>query len=67
MDRIVVKDEIKKRLTDSVETALKIGSSSLVVAEENQKEDILVRNLNPHLLYWRWYNCLFPENQVNPV
>jgi excinuclease ABC subunit A len=34
VDRLVLKAEIKKRLTDSVETALKVGNSSLLLAVE---------------------------------
>jgi len=45
VDRITVKDEAKKRLTDSVETALKVGGGSLIVSEGSTKDDILFSEL----------------------
>jgi excinuclease ABC subunit A len=40
VDRLVIKNGIKKRLTDSLETALKLGSG-LVIIEEVGKEDYI--------------------------
>ncbi len=50
VDRLLIKDEVKKRLADSVETALKIGGSSLIITEERQNKkgagDILFSELH---------------------
>jgi excinuclease ABC subunit A len=35
VDRLILKQDIRKRLTDSVETALKVGKSSLLLMVEN--------------------------------
>jgi excinuclease ABC subunit A len=40
VDRLVVGDNIKKRLADSIETALKLGSG-IVLIEVNNKEDLV--------------------------
>ena len=40
VDRLIIKDDIKTRLTDSIETALKIGKG-LVVADVMGKEEML--------------------------
>jgi excinuclease ABC subunit A len=40
VDRLVIKPEIKKRLTDSIETALKVGKGTVVVAL-GEKRDIV--------------------------
>ncbi|MDD5679980.1 MAG: excinuclease ABC subunit UvrA [Candidatus Omnitrophica bacterium] len=45
VDRITVKDEAKKRLTDSVETALKVGNGSLIVSEGPPRNDVLFSEL----------------------
>ena len=39
VDRISVKDGIKKRLTDSIETALRIGGGTLIVLNEKDKTE----------------------------
>ncbi|MCP4650729.1 MAG: excinuclease ABC subunit UvrA [PVC group bacterium] len=36
VDRLILKKDIKKRLTDSVETALKVGNSTLIVGVEEK-------------------------------
>ena len=45
---MVIKDEVKKRLADSVETALKIGGGSLIVADDKKGkgEDVLFSELH---------------------
>ncbi len=40
VDRIVITPKIRKRLTDSVETALKVGNGTIIVDEENVKEHL---------------------------
>src|SRR5574342_907251 len=40
VDRLVVKDGIRPRLTDSVETALKEGSGTLVVADAEKEQQV---------------------------
>jgi excinuclease ABC subunit A len=41
VDRLVIKPEIKKRLTDSVETALKVGKGIVVVSFSGKKADMV--------------------------
>ncbi|MBN1526040.1 MAG: excinuclease ABC subunit UvrA [Candidatus Omnitrophica bacterium] len=41
VDRLAIKDGVRKRLTDSVETALEAGEGLLVVHIEGKKEDVL--------------------------
>src|SRR5574342_920265 len=40
VDRLVVKDGIRSRLTDSVETALKEGSGTLIVADAEKEQQV---------------------------
>src|SRR5574341_287539 len=40
VDRLVVKDGIRSRLTDSVETALKAGNGTLVVADADKEQKV---------------------------
>src|SRR5574342_732523 len=40
VDRLVVKDGIRPRLTDSVETALKEGSGTLIVADAEKEQQV---------------------------
>jgi excinuclease ABC subunit A len=40
IDRLVVKKDIRSRLTDSVETALKEGKGTLIVAEADQEQRV---------------------------
>jgi len=47
VDRLIIKDDIKKRLTDSVETALKYGNGTLII-NSGEKEE----------LYSELYACL---------
>lgn len=54
VDRLVVKDEKKKRLADSVETALKIGASSLVIADASDKR----RTKGSDVLFSELYACV---------
>ncbi|MFC1703617.1 excinuclease ABC subunit UvrA [Candidatus Omnitrophota bacterium] len=41
VDRLVVKPEIKKRLTDSVETAIKVGKGIIIVYDQAEDKDKL--------------------------
>lgn len=41
VDRLIVKPEIKKRLTDSVETALKTGKGTVIVSSSNANRDLV--------------------------
>lgn len=43
VDRVIIKDDVKKRLTDSVETALSAGNGLVIVSieERSAKDDIL--------------------------
>ena len=41
VDRLTIKPEVKKRLTDSVETALKVGKGIVIVAHAAHKEDLV--------------------------
>ncbi|MBU4375850.1 MAG: excinuclease ABC subunit UvrA [Candidatus Omnitrophica bacterium] len=45
VDRLAVKKDASRRLTDSVETALKIGRGSLIVYENSPKDDVLFSEL----------------------
>jgi len=45
VDRLVVKPEIKKRLTDSVETSLKVGKGTVIIAK------------SPDLIFSEQYAC----------
>ncbi|MDP3789069.1 MAG: excinuclease ABC subunit UvrA [Candidatus Omnitrophota bacterium] len=45
VDRITVKNDAKKRLTDSVETALKTGNGSLIISGDSPKDDTLFSEL----------------------
>jgi len=40
VDRLSIKNEIKKRLTDSIETALNVGKGIVIVANLDKKKDI---------------------------
>ena len=53
VDRLSVNDESKKRLTDSVETALKIGGGSLIISGEGHK-----KKKNEDILFSELYACL---------
>ena len=54
VDRLVIKDEVKKRLTDSVETALKIGGGSLIITDGRGKRDAK----NGDILFSELYACI---------
>ena len=41
VDRLVIKPEVKKRLTDSVETALKVGKGIVIIAHVTHKQDMV--------------------------
>ncbi len=41
VDRLIIKPEIKKRLTDSIETALKAGKGMVIVSQDNQLTDLV--------------------------
>ncbi|MDP3143398.1 MAG: excinuclease ABC subunit UvrA [Candidatus Omnitrophota bacterium] len=45
IDRLTVNNQIKKRLADSVETALKIGKGIVIVHTESDKKDLLFSEL----------------------
>ena len=47
VDRLILKEDIRKRLTDSVETALEAGKGLVVISNESQKksDDILFSEL----------------------
>lgn len=42
VDRLAIKPEIKPRLTDSLETALRIGQGMVVVSFEGEREDLIL-------------------------
>ncbi len=44
VDRLVVKNGIKKRLTDSLETALKLGSGMVIIDQAGQRDAIYSEN-----------------------
>ncbi|HZI63682.1 MAG TPA: excinuclease ABC subunit UvrA, partial [Thermoanaerobaculia bacterium] len=44
IDRLVVKPDLEKRLSDSLETALKVGQGLVVLAPEGQPEETLSQN-----------------------
>ncbi len=44
IDRLVVKPDLEKRLSDSLETALKVGQGLVVLAPEGQAEETLSQN-----------------------
>jgi excinuclease ABC subunit A len=53
VDRLVVREGIRARLTDSVETALKWGTNKVVVLKQNQKTPNAQRPTpNPELAEW---------------
>jgi len=41
VDRVSIKAEIKKRLTDSIETALSVGKGIVIVSNFNKKKDMI--------------------------
>ncbi len=41
VDRLIVKPSVKNRLTDSVETALKVGKGTIVVSQLNSKANLI--------------------------
>ncbi len=41
VDRLIIKPEIKKRLTDSIETALKAGKGMVIVSQLNRQTDLV--------------------------
>jgi excinuclease ABC subunit A len=50
VDRLVVNSQIKKRLTDSVETALKVGKGTVIISFEPT-------NLRTELVFSEHYSC----------
>ncbi len=45
VDRLILKPEIKKRLTDSIETALQMSKGVIIINLEDKKQDILFSEL----------------------
>lgn len=60
IDRLSLRPEIKKRLTDSIETALKIGKGKIVVNLEDKKQDIIFNEL------YACSNCGISLQEVEP-
>ena len=59
VDRLVLKPEVKKRLTDSLETALKLGQGTVIVVKGTEKK----KNRDSELLFSELYAC--PECAVS--
>ncbi len=51
VDRLILKGDIRKRLTDSIETALEVGKGLVVVSNES-------RNPNKDILFSEKYACI---------
>lgn len=56
VDRLVLKDDIKKRLTDSVETALEAGNGIVIINKQRTSNDER-RKTNDDLLFNEQYAC----------
>ena len=69
VDRLVIKDDIKKRLTDSVETALEAGKGLVIVSTENKNTKYEIRNTNDDILFNEQYacaNCGISLGEISP-
>ncbi len=58
IDRLVLKDEIRKRLTDSIETALEVGKGLVVVNYEDQRSQAANRKPKTDILFNERYACV---------
>jgi excinuclease ABC subunit A len=64
VDRLVIKSDIKKRLTDSVETALKVGKGTVIVSRlavspvrKPNRQTATPENLQTELVFSEHYAC----------
>lgn len=57
VDRIEIKPEVKKRLTDSVETALKMAKGVVIVTHQKAGAARLGRDANQELIFSEHYAC----------
>src|SRR5512139_3639364 len=64
VDRLVVKDGIRSRLTDSVETALKEGNGTLIVADA-EKEQQVGPGIDPEA--YKAHDRFFSEHNACPT
>ena len=58
VDRLVLKDDIRKRLTDSVETALEAGNGLVIVNVDKVSTNNEQRTMNNDILYNEHYACI---------
>jgi excinuclease ABC subunit A len=57
VDRLVLKEGIKKRLTDSVETALEAGKGIVIVNIESRSSEVRVQRSDGDILFNEQYAC----------
>ena len=57
VDRLAVKPEIKKRLTESIETALSVGKGIVIISPYSSDTQYAIRNTHNDILFNEQYAC----------
>jgi excinuclease ABC subunit A len=57
VDRLVLKGDIRKRLTDSVETALEVGKGLIIINHEQRTTNNEQRSVSKDVIYSELYAC----------